>query len=484
MSKRDDWVVLKFGGTSVASLERWQTILEIIRARREEGFRVLVVCSALSGISNLLTRLLSELESEDNVAATLAEFRERHELFADQMDSDFETLAGDWVDELGRLVSGTRLIGRLSDEVRARILSTGEFISTRIGAQWLTRQGMEVRWLDARDLLTAAPVPVEATQSQRYLSASCSYEADPELRATLDDAGAPVVITQGFVAADEHGRTVLLGRGGSDTSAAYFAARIGAQRLEIWTDVPGLFTTNPKDRPDARLLRLIGYAEAQTLAALGARVLHPRCIPPVSRHDIPLHVRCTQAPDMEGTVISSEHTGDPPDIKAVATRRQVYMVDLRCPGHWHLPGLLSDVTTVFRRHGITIDLIANSSQRVAVTLDPAVIPLGPIERDNLIRDLERFGEPRLYTRVASVSLVGSNIGFVIGKLAKALEAVDNRHIHMVTQAANTDGLSLVVEPDHVDAVLNPLHDWLLAGAADERIFGPSWDEIRTQLPDA
>lgn len=484
MTQDGDWIVLKFGGTSVATRQRWETIRDIVRARVDEGYRVLVVCSALSGVSNLLTRILQQLDEEADLTESLREFRDRHEHFATSMDADFKTLAGDWNDELGRLVEGTRLIGRLSDEVRARVLSTGEFMSSRIGADWLARQGLQVHWLDARSVLTADPAPVESTQSQRFLSAGCSYGYDPRWAEQFDDFGAPVVVTQGFVAADEHGRTVLLGRGGSDTSAAYFAARLKAVRLEIWTDVPGLFTTNPKDRPDARLLRLLGYAEAQVLSAMGARVLHPRCIPPVRDHDIPLHVRCTQAPWMEGTVISSERTPEAPDVKAVATRHHLYMIDLRCPGHWHLPGLLANVTTVFRRHGVTIDLIANSSQRITVTLDPAVTPLGPIERDNLLRDLESFGEPELHTKIGSVSLVGSNFGSVIRKLADAMGSVGDRGIHMVSQSAHSDGLSFVVDPEDVDRVMNPLHDWLLSGPIPERIFGPSWAELKTQLPPA
>lgn len=481
MSDKKDWVVLKFGGTSVASRQRWETIRSILETRLEEGYQVMVVCSALSGVSNLLQDLTNRIANEEDTEDALGRFRQMHEDFCEQMDADFDALAGEWYEELSRLVEGTRLIGQLTDEIRARIMSTGEFISTRVGADWLNRQGIEVAWRDVRQMLTCLPAPVEATQSRRYLSASCAFGPDDGLAQILDEAEADVVVTQGFVASDEHGQTVLLGRGGSDTSAAYLAARLRAKRLEIWTDVPGMFTTNPKDRPDARLLRLIGYEEAQVLAAMGARVLHPRCIPPVRNMDIPLHIRCTLAPEMEGTVISSELTDDDPDIKAVATRHHLYMFDISCPGNWHLPGILSDVTTTFRRHGLSIDMIVNSPQRITLTLDPAVSPLGPIERANLLRDLRKLGEPELTYPVGSVSLVGSNIGSVISKLAGTIDAVENKGIHMVSQAAHSDGLSFVLAPDAVNKVMDPMHDWLLSGAIPEKIFGPAWQDLEQRL---
>jgi bifunctional diaminopimelate decarboxylase / aspartate kinase len=475
--------VLKFGGTSIASRRHWQTIAQVIRNRREEGYRVFVVCSALSGISNLLKKQIGQIERAESVEASMGGFRQRHENFCQEMGVKI-SLINKWLQELEQLVEGAQLIGMLTDEIRARIMSYGELCLTTIGGDWLRQQGIAAQWRDARDMLTTLPTPVEASQSRRYLSAICGYEANEALIEELDNSNAEVVITQGFIANDEYGNTVLLGRGGSDSSGAYFAARLRAARLEIWTDVPGMFTTNPKDRPDARLLRLIGYEEAQVLAAMGARVLHPRCIPPVQYADIPLHIRCTPAADMEGTVISSQLASEnSPPMKAVASRRKVFMLKLQCPGHWHLPGLLSDVTTVFKRHGLSIDLIANSPQQISLTLDPTVTPMGPIERETLIRDLEAFGSIDFFQDVGSVSLVGSNIAAVIDKLASGLSGIASSKIHMVSQAATDDGLSFVLDPDDVDRVVNPLHDWLLSGPISEETFGPSWQELAKQFPD-
>lgn len=478
---KQNWIVLKFGGTSVASLPRWKTIARVIEERRKAGYRVIVVCSALSGISNKLEDLIAHIERGDSVDGPLEKIRTRHYAMCEEMSLPSEVVE-QWLDSLDKLVRGIELIGLLTDELRARIMSHGELLSTTIGQRWLGDNGIRSEWRDARDLLTPLPTPIEATQSRRYLSAVCSIDPNEELMDDLGAAPAPVIITQGFIARDEYGRTVLLGRGGSDTSGAYFAAQLRAERLEIWTDVPGVFTANPKDRPDARLLRLISYEEAQVMVAMGARVLHPRCIRPVAETGIPLHIRSTQAPDMEGTVISNEANQEKPQVKALATRHRLYLIRLYCPGNWHIAGLLSDVTNVFKRHGLSIDLIANSPQRVTLTMDPAVTPLGPIEEENLRRDLEEFGALEFSLNAGSVSLVGSQINTVIDQLTAGLGGVSSSNIHMVSQASGVDGLSFVMDPGDVSRVMNPLHDWLLSGRLPEKTFGPSWEELAKQFP--
>lgn len=467
---------MKFGGTSVASKERWETIGNIIRWRREEGANVLVVCSALSGVSNQLEAIIARIHDSEPVDDALRELREKHYALCTSLGLD-TNVADPWLESLEQLVRGVELIGLLTDEVRARLMAHGELLSTTIGQRWLSGQNIKTGWRDARDLLTPVTPPVEATQSRRYLSASCSSEFNPELLDELNGADEPVLITQGFIARNEYNRTVLLGRGGSDTSGAYFAAQLGAKRLEIWTDVPGMFTANPKERPDARLLRLIGYEEAQVMVAMGARVLHPRCIRPVAESAIPLHVLCTLAPDHPGTVISNEAQDQAPHVKALTTRRKLFMVRLYCPGNWHIAGLLGEVTNVFKRHGLSIDLISNSPQHVTLTMDPAVTPLGPIEESNLLRDLEEFGELSYHQNVGSVSLVGTQINTVINKLADGFSGMSGSNIHMVSQATADSGLTFVVDPEDVRKVMDPLHDWLLAGELPPKVFGPSWEDL-------
>src|SRR5262249_41477976 len=162
-----------------------------------------------------------------------------------------------------------------------------------------------------------------------------------------------VLVTQGFIASDEDTNTVLLGRGGSDTSAAYLAAKLRAQRLEIWTDVPGLFSADPRFTPTARLLRALHYDEAQELATSGAKVLHPRCILPARQYRIPLHVYATQAPELLGTVLGAEGVDGGAQVKAVCTKKGITLVSMDSPGMWHQVGFLADAFQVFKSHGMS-----------------------------------------------------------------------------------------------------------------------------------
>jgi diaminopimelate decarboxylase/aspartate kinase len=481
MPARTDWVVLKFGGTSVASVDRWQTIAEAIERHTTAGTRVLVVCSALSGVSNLLQKLIDAIDGQTDTEATLAEIRGKHERLAEAMGLNADEQIGEELAELGRVVEGARLIGAVPDEVRARMMAMGELMSTRLGAGWLRKRGTSVAWRDARSLLQAEPASTNASSSHHYLSATCHYAPDDRLITELSELTENAVLTQGFIAADSHGDTVLLGRGGSDTSAAYLAGKLNAQRLEIWTDVPGLFTANPRDRTDARLLRAVTFDEAQVLAAMGARVLHPRCIPPVRDNDIPLHMRCTQAPDMEGTVVSRAAAATEPGVKAVVSRPHLYLIRIECPGHWHLAGTLAEVTGVFAQHGIAIDLIANSASSISLTIDPAASPLTQQDVTHLVANLESIGTANVSYEVGSVSLVGSNIASVINRLSPALKPLEAQRIHMVSDAGPDDALSFVLEPEDVDYLMNPLHDWLLAQPQPGAIFGPAWRDLSGKL---
>ena len=214
-----------------------------------------------------------------------------------------------------------------------------------------------------------------------------------------------IVITQGFIASDEDGNTVLLGRGGSDTSAAYLAAKLRAQRLEIWTDVPGMFSANPRSTPSARLLRSLHYDEAQEIATSGAKVLHPRCILPARQYRIPLHVYATQVPDCPRAPCSGAEGADGgAQVKAVCIKKGITLISLESPGMWHQVGFLADAFQVFKEHGMSVDLVSTSETNVTVSLDPAANtldnatrrrarrrPLAPVPRagDRAVR----LGEP-------------------------------------------------------------------------------------------
>jgi diaminopimelate decarboxylase/aspartate kinase len=288
---------------------------------------------------------------------------------------------------------------------------------------------------------------------------------------------APVVITQGFIASDDDGNTVLLGRGGSDTSAAYFAAKIRAQRLEIWTDVPGMFSANPRSTPTARLLRNLHYDEAQEIATSGAKVLHPRCILPARQYRIPLHVYATQAPDLAGTVLSAEGGEGGAQVKAVCTKKGITLVSLESPGMWHQVGFLADAFQVFKAHGMSVDLVSTSETNVTVSLDPAANTLDNTLLSALVTDLSRLCRVQVIGPCASVSLVGRNIRAILHQLGDAFEFFEEQKIYLVSQAANDLNFTFVVDENQGDRLVEQLHELLIRPVPGDPVLGPTWEQL-------
>ncbi|HPV04715.1 MAG TPA: bifunctional aspartate kinase/diaminopimelate decarboxylase [Myxococcota bacterium] len=469
------YVVLKFGGTSVSSLARWQTIAEQVRQRLQEGLRPLVVCSAFATVSNSLEELLAAAASGRHEPILQGIVR-LHTEMAETLGLDATALLQADLDEIGRLAFGASLTQEVSPRLKARVMAFGELISTRLGAAWLNGQGIETAWLDARDYLRAESCP-DTNPYRHYLNATCGFERSPGLIAMLDSVPAPVLITQGFIARDSAGDTVLLGRGGSDTSASYLAALLGAKRCEIWTDVPGIYSANPRQVPTARLLKHLDYDEAQEITSTGAKVLHPRCIPPVRAHGIELHIRCSQMPDAVGTVITSQTEGQGAQVKAISQKSQVTLISMETLGMWQQVGFLADVFAVFKRHGFSIDLVSTSEMNVTVTLDPASNSLNPDLVNDLLRDLGQYCRARQISDCAVVSLVGRHIRAIMHRLGPALELFQEQKIYLVSQAASDLNLTFVVDREQADRLVGQLHELLFMGRVRDSLLGPSWQEM-------
>jgi len=479
ISTPSPWIVLKFGGTSVSSLTNWNNIAQVAAARRASGARVLIVHSAISGVTDRLERLLESALGQ-TAEPELRAIEERHRRLAAELGVDpGEELEGELA-ELRTKAGEVARLGQVSDRSRARVMASGELMATRIGARFLAARGLDVRWADARTMLRAEPHGASAKAS--VLSAVCAFAPDAALQAQL--AGAAVVVTQGFIASDEQGHTVLLGRGGSDTSAAYLAAKLQAQRLEIWTDVPGMFSANPRATPSARLLRTLHYDEAQEIATSGAKVLHPRCILPVRQYGIPLHVHATQAPDLEGTVLTAAGADGAPQVKAVCSRKGITLISLESPGMWHQVGFLADAFQVFKQHGMSVDLVSTSETNVTVSLDPAANALDNTLVANLVTDLSRLCRVQVIGPCASVSLVGRNIRAILHQLGGALEFFEEQKIYLVSQAANDLNFTFVVDEDQGDRLVGQLHELLIRPVPGDKVLGPSWQELFSQPPDA
>ena len=468
------WVVLKFGGTSVSSVSNWKSVADVLRSRLAQGLRPVLVHSALSGITDRLEQLLEKALAGD-WEPVLAQIEQRHrDLARDLGVGELPDLENRFI-ELRRTASGIHLIGEVSDRLRARVMATGELMSTRLGAAFLQSQGIDVHWLDARTLLESIERP-GMSERAGYLSAACNFEPDPELQQRLATEG-NVFLTQGFIARDARGDTVLLGRGGSDTSGSYLAAKLGAARLEIWTDVPGMFTANPRTVPSARLLKSLDYDEAQEIASSGAKVLHPRCIYPVKQYAIPLSVHSTQMPDVEGTVITATGGDGDARVKAVCTKKGITLVAMETLGMWHEVGFLADAFAVFKRRGLSVDLVSTSETSVTVSLDPAANALDSRSVEGLIAELSKICRVKVIGPCCAVSLVGRNIRATMHRLGEALELFEEQKIYLVTQAANDLNLAFVVDEKQGDRLVKRLHELIVRSVPADRVLGPTWEQI-------
>ncbi len=469
-----EWVVMKFGGTSVSTAANWTMIAERVRSRLEAGFRLVVVHSALKGVSNALAEILQSAvsgEASDHFDA----LKQQHHDLADALALDGPSLLDNALQELGQLIAGVRLVHEVGVRVRVRVMALGEIMATRLGAAYLESIGIDIHWQDAREILTSE-TRANRSVTQSYLSATCDYDADPDLATELSSRG-KVILTQGFIARNAQGETVLLGRGGSDTSAAYFAAKLQARRLEIWTDVPGMFTADPKLVPSARLLVALHFDEAQELASTGGHVLHPRCLSPLRRHGIPLFIRCTTAPHISGTVISSVTSETEPQVKGIASRKGLTLVSMGGVGMWHEVGFLADVFACFKSHGVSVDLVSTSETNVTVSIDTADGMLSEDTEKALISDLEPYCRVTVIRNCAAVCLVGRKIRTILPRIAPALEVFEEERIHLVSQAANDLNFSFVIEQDQAPRLMSKLHASIIRKSGGSQAFGPSWEEL-------
>ena len=468
------WVVLKFGGTSVSSLANWQNIAAVVKDRTASGAQVLIVHSAVTGITDKLEKLLDAALHQQTEEA-LAVIEARHRQLAAELGIPVSAELERYFSELKQIAAGVALVGEVSDKTRARLLSAGELMATELGARYLATQGIQIAWADARTMLKAEERR-SASAKASLLSATCNFAPDAALQERLA-ALAPVVITQGFIASDEDGNTVLLGRGGSDTSAAYLAAKLSAARLEIWTDVPGMFSANPRSTPTARLLRALHYDEAQEIASNGAKVLHPRCILPVRQYGIPLYVYATQTPKLEGTVVTAAGGDGAAQVKAVCIKKGITLVSLDSPGMWHQVGFLADAFQIFKAHGMSVDLVSTSETNVTVSLDPAANSLDTHLLEALVADLARLCRVQVIGPCASVSLVGRNIRAILHQLGEAFELFAEQKIYLVSQAANDLNFTFVVDENQGDRLVDQLHELLIRPVPGDRVLGPTWDTL-------
>ncbi|MDD9951621.1 MAG: bifunctional aspartate kinase/diaminopimelate decarboxylase [Zetaproteobacteria bacterium] len=475
--------VLKFGGTSVGCATSWQNIRSIIAhklCRRDSGNSqplLWIVCSAAAGVSNTLEKFCrqpQELSCEKTLAAVA---KPHQQLCQDlQLATDFRTLvATEWT-LLEKLLRGIELLNQCSPRVHARVLSQGEILLTRLLHIWLSSQlDANIHWVDPRDLLVT---PLQGEDDRSFLSASVDLNKSKRQSQDFHKRHpADVYLTGGFVAANENQETVLLGRGGSDTSAAYIAAVFQADCAEIWTDVPGIFTADPRRLSSARLIRQIEYDEAEELAACGAKILHPRCIAPLKAQEIPLHIKWTQKPNDHGIRIGQSTQATRPVLKAIAVKENVQLISMETMQMVGSVGFLARVFPIFEKHGFSIDLVGTSQSNVTVTLDRENLPYTAHKMQALMDELQQYCRPTHTEGLATIYLVGRKVRKLAAELSNALKVFEQIKVYLISQASSDLNFALTVDSQQLDTLVQTLHELFFTKCADPQIFGSSWKSM-------
>jgi bifunctional diaminopimelate decarboxylase / aspartate kinase len=465
-------VITKFGGTSVSSRKTWEHIAAITRKHLENDTQPVIVCSALSQASNKLEKMIAAaLLNEHHSIQT--DVTNGYLQLAQELEVDSNLIKAD-LQQLQQWLTGIALLKEAPAKTHAQILSLGELMMTRLGHAFLNQKGINCQWFDARTALFS--VTRTGQMGDHYLAAHCDSEPNSLLSEQLATSGFDVIITQGFIASDAQGDTVLLGRGGSDTSAALFAALLNAAVCEIWTDVPGIYTANPHQLPHARLLKQLNYDEAQEIASMGAKVLHPLCIPPVRRANIPMIVKYTCLPEHSGTRISRESDENAPPIKSIQVKHSITLISIDTVTMWQQVGFLADVFTTFKQHGFSVDLLSSSESNVTLSLDSNAKLRDRASLDALVNDLNTFCRAKIIEPCSAVSLVGHHIRTVLPQLGSALEVFDDQQVHLMSLASNDLNLTFVVDESKADKLCQKLHTLLIENNPQSFYYSKSWHE--------
>jgi diaminopimelate decarboxylase/aspartate kinase len=462
----------------VSTRPRWDNIARIVGEHRKHGKRVLIVVSALSGITDQLKAIGEACADAERCREIFVGIVERHHALFREMDLASRNALDGWLARLDQLLGDARRpAGELSWQ--AEVLAHGELLSSTLGALYLNASGLRTHWLDSREYFCAEALPNQSAWG-RWLSASVAVKPDATVAAALAARG-DVFIAQGFIARNVEGVTAILGRGGSDTSASYFGALLKAEAVEIWTDVPGMFSANPRQVPDARLLSKLDYAEAQEIATTGAKVLHPRCIHPVRDVRVPILIKDTNRPELPGTSIGWNTQQTAPSVKAISSRKSITLVSMESISMWQQVGFLSDVFEAFKRHGLSVDLIGSAETNVTVSLDPSDNLLNSDVLALLCADLEQFCRVKVIAPCAAITLVGRGMRAMLHKLSAVLAEFGALDVHLISQSSNNLNLTFVVDENLADSLIPRLHALLIRAEAmrvgDGAVFGPSWREL-------
>ena len=441
--------VAKFGGTSVANYEAMMRCAQIIK---KDTSNRLVVVSASAGVTNHLVRL-----AQANVPVA-----EQHTLLANINQIQFDII--EHLDDVTPLKNEiTQLLNELtlcvqqqaqhySDANSDKILSFGEQMSSRIFAQVLQSVGVNGCYFDACQIMKTDNVFGKAQVQLELLAENVKKQLIPELTDK-------VIVTQGFIGSDQQGNVTTLGRGGSDYSAALLAEAVVATKLSIWTDVIGIFTTDPRITDQARSISEISFGEAAEMATFGAKILHPATLIPAMRSEIPVFVGSSKEPESGGTRIQRS-VASRPTYRSIALRKEQTLVTVKSPEMLHASGFLAKVFAVLAKHQLSVDLITTSEISVALTLDN---PPGSTQAkltQTAITELEQLCEVTVENNLSLIAVIGNNIHGTKGLGLNIFDKLNEFNIRMICHGASEHNLCFLVPQSDANQVVEKLHNTL------------------------
>ncbi|EJG1814645.1 lysine-sensitive aspartokinase 3 [Vibrio parahaemolyticus] len=439
--------VAKFGGTSVANFEAMSRCATIIENNPNTR---LVVSSACSGVTNILVELANGVQDQEHRAELLKNLAEIHDSILAQLEDATEASS----EVYGILDTVTSLAEAASIQANTKLtdhlVACGELMSTHILAQLMRERGINAVRFDIREVLRTDD---NFGRAEPNIKAIAQLAQEKLIPLSLDS----VVITQGFIGSDEEGNTTTLGRGGSDYSAALIAEGVKASGLEIWTDVPGIYTTDPRIAPKASPIPEISFSEASEMANFGAKILHPSTLVPALRHDIPVFVGSSKEPEKGGTWIRHQVESSPL-FRALALRCNQTMVTLRSANMFHAYGFLAKVFEILAKHKISVDLITTSEISVSLTLDQTDTSGGAPQLPQAAREeLEELCKVEVEHDLCLVALIGNKMSERKGYAKQVFGTLEDLNLRMICYGASPHNLCFLVNESVAKQAIQKLH---------------------------
>jgi len=433
-------IVMKFGGSSVESRAAISRVVEIVKSRLEE--RPLVVVSAMGKSTNRLLELahFAARGERAKVAENLVQLKS----FTLREGGAAGGAVLELFSELEELLRGLLILGELTPRTLDAVASFGERISSLVVVESLQNAGVKSMQMDARTLIVTDDKFLKAVPLMDETTERCASNLVPLLENQ-------VVVVGGFIGATRSGVTTTLGRGGSDCSAAIFGAACAAKEIQIWTDVDGMLTCDPRVLKGGYCIKKISFDEAAEMAYFGAKVLHPETVLPAIQGNIPVRVLNSRNPQSDGTMITSEPVPSSNLFKSIASKRDVSTIHIHSTRMLMAHGFLKRIFEIFDRYETPVDLIATSEISVSLTVD------NPSKIAAIVEQLQSFADVSVEERQAIIALVGAGSGPLPGVLARIFGAIKSINIRMVSQGASHTNLSLVLGDADVPEATKLLH---------------------------